>query len=306
MSNKNELASKLDSVELVVQDTNKFKIKLGIGEDAFKTLTIKNNLTKIWELKGAAAAGAGIASSTAVASTLFAGTAGPLSILGIGAAAATPVGWVIGAAVLSSGAFYGAKRLVAKYDSSRVETIPKFINTPIDLLGATIFDMMSGLALKISSLSGPIDDQERNSICEYFFEEWGLSADYVANALPIIEASVIDLRLKDMAKSIAEFQKENPDCNPKAMQQDIKTFLEEIAYSDGEYDEVEELALEAVNSILASELSLHKHLINSAGKYSQKTTQLVGNAAGQAIKSSSAALDGASNIIGKLWIKQKK
>ena len=58
MSNKNELASKLDSVELVVQDTNKFKIKLGIGEDAFKTLTIKNNLTKIWELKGAAAAGA--------------------------------------------------------------------------------------------------------------------------------------------------------------------------------------------------------------------------------------------------------
>ena len=90
------------------------------------------------------------------------------------------------------------------------------------------------------------------------------------------------------------------------MQQDIKTFLEEIAYSDGEYDEVEELALEAVNSILASELSLHKHLINSAGKYSQKTTQLVGNAAGQAIKSSSAALDGASNIIGKLWIKQKK
>jgi hypothetical protein len=224
----------LSNVEQVVDDTNKFKLKLGIGEDAFTSLKLAKTLQSLWDLKGAAGAGAVAAASPAVATTIFASTAGPLSFLGIGAAAATPVGWIMGAALLSGGAYYGAMQMLGKFNSSRVDTIPKFINTPIDLLGATIFDMMAGLSLKVLSLSHPIEDIERNAITDYFVEEWGLSVEYAQAALPIIETSIQDKRLKDMAESLADFQLENPDCNPNQMKKDIKSFLEEIALADGD------------------------------------------------------------------------
>ena len=301
MSVQEELISQLEDVDLVVQDTNKFKIKLGIGEDAYSSLTLKKNLTTLWELKGAAASGAALASSSAVASTLFAGTAGPLAALGIGAAAVTPVGWVIGAAILSSSAYYGASQLVSNYNSSRVESIPKFINTPIDMLGATLFDMMAGLALKISSLSHPIEASERAAVCDYFIEEWGISPEYAQKATPLIELSLAEVRLKDMAKSMVEFQLNNPDCNPTAMSKDITNLLEEIAYADGDCDEVEELAIEAVQSIISGELASHKQIINSASKYAQKTTDAAIGVADQAGKTATAALEGASKAIGQFW-----
>lgn len=164
------LADELGEADLVVADTNKFKIRLGIGEDAYTSLKMKNLLQTMWDVKGAGAAGAAVAASPAVATTFFGG-GGLLSALGIGAAAATPVGWVVAAAVASGGAYYGAMRMLSGYSSSRVETIPKFINTPIDLLGATLFDMMSGLAIKVAEFSGPVDDSEREAIIGYFSEE---------------------------------------------------------------------------------------------------------------------------------------
>jgi hypothetical protein len=293
----------LNNVEQVVGDINKFKLKLGIGEDAFTSLRLAKTLQSLWDLKGAAGAGAVAAASPAVATTFFASTAGPLSFLGIGAAAATPVGWVMGAAILSGGAYYGAMRMLGKFNSSRVETIPKFINTPIDLLGATIFDMMAGLSLKVSSLSHPIEDVERVAITEYFVEEWGLSDEYVHAALPIIEMSIQDKRLKDMAGSLADFQLENPDCNPNQMKKDIKSFLEEIAFADGSYSEVEELAIEAVENILGHSLAGHRQITKSATKYAKISAGVAGNVASSASKVAGNAVKDASNLVGKFWKK---
>lgn len=106
-----DLVKKLGENELVVEDGTRFKIKLGIGEDAYTSLKLAKTLQRMWDIKGAASAGAVAAASPAIASGFFASTAGSLSFLGLGAAAATPVGWVLGAAVLSGGACYGAMRL---------------------------------------------------------------------------------------------------------------------------------------------------------------------------------------------------
>lgn len=286
----------------VVSDTNKFKLKLGIGEDAFTSLKLAKTLQSLWDLKGMAGAGAVAAASPAVASTFFASTAGPLSFLGIGAAA-TPVGWVMGAAVLSGGAYYGAMRMLGKFNSSRVDTIPKFINTPIDLLGATIFDMMAGLSLKVSSLSDPIENVERDAITGYFVEEWGFSDEYVLAALPIIETSIQDKRLKDMAGSLAEFQLENPDCNPNQMKKDIKSFLEEIAFADGDYSEVEELAIEAVENILSHSLAGHRQITKSATKYAKISAGVASGVASSASKVAGNAVKDATSLVGKYWNK---
>ena len=290
---------KLNNVDLVVEDSTKFKLKLGIGEDAYTSLKLAKTLQSLWDMKGAAGAGAVAAASPAVATTFFASTAGPLSFLGIGAAAATPVGWVMGAAILSGGAYYGAMRMLGNFNSSRVDTIPKFINTPIDLLGATIFDMMAGLSLKVSSLSHEIEEAERSAIAEYFVEEWGLSEEYVLAAIPLIEASIQDKRLKEMASSLAEFQLENPDCNPNAMRKDIKAFLEEIAFADGDYNEVEELAIEAVENVLNHALSGHRKITKSATKYAKISSGVAGSVATGASKVASNAVKDANKLVGR-------
>jgi len=294
----------LNNVECVVGDTNKFKLKLGIGEDAFTSLKLAKSLQTLWDVKGAAGAGAAAAATPAIATTFFASTAGPLTFLGIGAAAATPVGWVMGAAVLSGGAYYGAMRMIGNFNSSRVDSIPRFINTPIDLLGATIFDMMAGLSLKVSSLSHSIDDVERSAVIDYFVEEWGLSTEYTQAALPIIESSIQGKSLKDMAGSLAEFQMENPDCNPNQMKKDIKSFLEEIAYSDGDYSEVEELAIEAVENILNHSLAGHRQIVKAATAYAKISADTLGNAASSASKVVDSATKNASSLVKAIWNKR--
>ena len=63
---KNEQLEKLNSVEFVVADSTKFKLKLGIGEDAYTSLKLAKTLQSLWDIKGAAGAGAVAAASPAV------------------------------------------------------------------------------------------------------------------------------------------------------------------------------------------------------------------------------------------------
>jgi len=264
MPNVHELDG-LEKLELVVRDGNKFKIRLGIGEDAYQSLKLAKGLQTLWDVKGAAGAGAAAAASPVVAGTFFS-SGGLLSALGWGAAATTPVGWVVAAAVASGGAYYGVMSLAGKYTSSRVEKIPKFLNTPIDLLGATLFDLIGGLALKVAILSNDIDEVERDSLVDYFVEVWGIDKEYIRQSLPILEDQVRGRNLKEMVKALVEFQLDNPDCNPEAMKKDILELLNEIVIADGEIDEREELALGTVESELNKHLALHATSIRSAKK----------------------------------------
>ena len=302
--------STFDGVEQVVADDNKFKIRLGIGEDAYQSLKLAKGLQTIWDVKGAAGAGAAAASSSVVAGTFFGGGGGLLSTLGITATAATPVGWVIAAAVASGGAYYGVMSLAGKYKDSRVETIPKFINTPLDLLGATLFDMVGGLALKVAILSNDIDETERNALVDYFVDVWGLEEEYILKSIPILEEQVRGRNLKDMVKALAEFQLDNPDCNPSAMKKDILELLNEITLADGEVDEREEMALETVERELDTHLSIQSTALRTATKTlstaSQQTTVLAGGIGTQANKGLTVAAEQTAKLAGGVGSKLGK
>lgn len=237
------------SVEQVVADTLRFKRKLAIGEDAYASLRVGKALSQLWNVGGVAATGGTIAASSAVAGTFFA-TGGWLSAIGLGAAAVTPVGWVVGAALATGGAYYGVTRLFKSYHGSRVEVIPKFINTPIDLLGATLMDMIGGLSLKVAQIDGEITEPERSAIREYFVEEWGLDRQYVGLALSVSEENIANVTLKQMVGSFRDFARQNPDCNFDAMRTELLVFLREVAVADGKLDEREELAIEKVDALL--------------------------------------------------------
>ncbi|WP_444462685.1 hypothetical protein [Rhodobacter capsulatus] len=51
-------------------------------------------------------------------------------------------------------------RLVGQYGDKRVAKVPAFINTPIDLLGATLVDLIGTLAVKLAEVEGRLPPRQ--------------------------------------------------------------------------------------------------------------------------------------------------
>jgi uncharacterized tellurite resistance protein B-like protein len=248
-------ADAFGEVAQVISDPLRFKRKLAIGEDAYTSMRVGKTLAQLWDVGGVAATGGSIAASTTVAGTFFA-SSGWLATIGLGAAAVTPVGWVIGAALATGGAYYGVTRLFKSYHGSRVDVIPKFINTPIDLLGASLMDMLAALSFKIALTDGEVTEPERVAIKDYFITEWGYDPNYASVALGVLEENAGQGTIKEMTASFGGFIHDNPDCNFTAIKEELIRFLREIAAADGILDEREEFAIEKVDALLREPLPL--------------------------------------------------
>ncbi|MCF6252259.1 MAG: TerB family tellurite resistance protein [Methylococcaceae bacterium] len=237
-----------NNVESVVTESLKFKAKLAIGEDAYTSLKLKNAALEAWDTIGVATTAATVAKSSVIASTFFA-PSGFLAWLGIGTAV-TPIGWVIAAGLLTGGAWLGITHHLKNASTSRVTVIPNFINTPIDVLALGLFDLLAPLALKVANIDENIDETERKLINTYFVKEWGYDQRFVDEGLAFIEDKLSDFEINKLTIELAEFKMENPDCNYKAMSQDILEFLKDIMEADGRIDAREEMAIESVQKIL--------------------------------------------------------
>jgi tellurite resistance protein len=236
-----------EGIDTVVAEPLKFKAKLAIGEDAYTSVRLKNATLELWDAVGVAKTAASIASSSVVASKFFA-TAGIQAVFGFGASA-TPVGWVVAAALVAGGGWIGITRYLKQNAGSKVTVIPQFINTPIDVLALGLFDLMAPLALKVAEIDGEVDASERALINSYFVKHWGYGADFVREGMAFVEEKIKDFSIKGLAQSLGEFKKHNKDCNYKAMSQEIVSFLNEIMTADGKIDEREEMAIEKVRSV---------------------------------------------------------
>jgi uncharacterized tellurite resistance protein B-like protein len=264
-------------LEQVVADPLRFKQQLRIGEDAFKLLRAKKQLYTLYETAGAAGTGAAIAGSSAVAGTFFAPT-GLTAMLGL-ATAATPVGWIVAAAVVAGGGYYGANRWFSDKTGAFVDTIPKYINTPIDVLGAALIDLLGSLALRLAAIDGRIDPSERECILEHFVQDWGFDPTYSARALDALAPHADATRVKKLAQDLAQFQAANPDCNAPAMQAELMRFLRELVAADGVLDEREELALEAIERVLEDQ---NKLTLSKAGEGLADISKAAGAVAAEA------------------------
>jgi uncharacterized tellurite resistance protein B-like protein len=281
-----------DEVKTVLANQERFKIKLGIGSDAFASLKVGKFVGQLWDMGGAVGTGASLAASKSVAGIFFGSF---WTTLPFTAAAITPVGWVVGAAVVSGGAYYGVSRLFKSYAGSRMDEVPKFLNTGLDVLAASALDLLGSLALKVAAIDGHIDASERAAMEEYFVEEWGYAPDYVQHALDVLQQNVDKSRLSEMANSLAEFSRQNPDCNFQAIQAELRKLLTEIAEADGHLDEREEMAIERIENSLRERNSL----ISSTGRVFSEAASGMGNAAASTArtvgKSTSTALLGAAD-----------
>lgn len=215
---------------------------------------LKKAVFEAWDVAGVAATGGQIASSAMIAQKFFAAPS-LLSTIGLGTAtAATPVGWVIAASLVSGGAWFGITRYL-KSDSGKVQSIPEFINTPIDVLGLGLFDLLAPLSLKLASVDGQISEGEIETIKDYFIKQWGYSDEFVEQGVAFVSDRLDGFDIKTTAATLGAFARDNPDCRADAMLADIVTFLREVMYADGIEDEREEMAIERINNIFTEEMS---------------------------------------------------
>jgi len=238
-----DLTHWFDDVEIIIRDPDKFKSKLVIGEDAYTTLRLKRRLGEFWNIASTATIAGGVAQSSAVASTFFA-PAWFLSALGV--TAVTPIGWVVAAAVLSGGACYGVTHYLRDVSKDKVIKIPKFINTPIDVLALGLFDLMAPLALKVADADGHIDETEMQCIHAYLTHEWGYDETFIVKGLEFTESKLSEFSIEEQARTLAEFKKANRDCNYDAMSAELMSFLTAIMEADGREDKREKEAIESV------------------------------------------------------------
>lgn len=210
----NEVTGELDAI---LADDWRFKESLGIGEETYQFLKQASNLERFLGVAGATAGGVYIASSAIVAETFFPST-GLFAALGLGATAATPIGWVLAAGALTGGAYYGLSRLIDAMRNKGTIRIPKYINTPLDVIADQLLGLMLPLSIWIAmSDDKEISDEERNSIGSYYADNWGYEQVFVERAIAgwvkRFDTEASTMTAKGLAKSLSEYCAGNKDCN---------------------------------------------------------------------------------------------
>jgi hypothetical protein len=224
---------------------------LGIGADAYKTLTVVNKAGEAWDIIGVASTTATAAQTSTVA-TLFFAPKGWLALIGMGTAS-TPIGWVIAAGVAGGCAWWGITQYMKKAtDVFHVDVIPEFINTPLDTLALGIFDLFAPIALKLAQVDGGISTSERDVIMKHFVKDWGYDEKFVSEGLSFAESRLSNqdvVKMQDLAHSISLLAAENPDCKYDQITKHVVDLLRKLVDADQESSETKEIVIEKIEKI---------------------------------------------------------
>jgi uncharacterized protein (DUF697 family) len=233
--------------ESIVQDPFKFKAKLKIGSDAFTVLSKAENLHDSVNILTGSATGAAIV-GTAWLSGL--GTLGTLGLsLGV---VTTPVGWIAAAGLGGGGVVFVLKKMLKKAKKSSVDEVPKYINTPLDILAANLVNLMLPPMIYVSGIDGEHHDKERETIINYFLEEWGISHSFIQGKYNELVLSGGHFDLQAWSESIGQLS-ESKDISYEELCEELITALEAVKDADGVHHDSEQDAIEAVRASLTRE-----------------------------------------------------
>lgn len=238
-----DVIAEFESAEEIIADDEKFRNKLGVGADAYRTLKITSRLGPF----AAGAAGAAVASSPFVASAFFGGTAATVAgWLGLGLAATTPVGWIIAAGAATGGAYMAYGKMRKKL----VDEVPRQINTPLDVLATSVIGFLMPVALRLALADGRVDDRERRTIKNYFVNGWGYSVSFADRKIDEFQNEPDLSSLEGLFSALEEFKSHDKDCNFDHIFRELLDFLDDLANSDGEFHHGEKATIGEVKALL--------------------------------------------------------
>ncbi|MCG3171665.1 MAG: hypothetical protein CALGDGBN_03306 [Pseudomonadales bacterium] len=236
-----DIASELDQFNFecftVVQDADSFRAKLSIGSEAFKKLATAE---KAGEALLALSATGG---SSAV---LFAGWYASLGLVakigfGIGLVA-TPYGPMAIGGSLAAMALLSIRKFYKSLKKDAVVEVPKFINSPIDVLGMSICSLIYPVALKIAHADNSVDETEMAAIRKYFVEQWGISASYVDQLHNELGSKAWAYAYERLKADISQVEKTG-DVKAETLAQEIVAIAEDVMRADGRVHESESAEL---------------------------------------------------------------
>ena len=238
-----ELANLFADTPSVIDDEFKFKAKLGIGDEHF---TYLNNTKNLVDVGGSLLSGVGIGGITAAAWYTTLGVGGKLLLaVGIGS---SPVGWVVGATALGVAGTYGLTRAKNKFfkkaEDDLVTKVPKFLNTPLDLLGLSLATLMLPVSVRMAHADGNFCSIERSQMLEYFIGEWGYNPEFIEKLTQAQEAKMDEFSYKEYAKTLKSVSGKTSEFKIDQLKEEIYNFQRQIILMDGEIhpDEEKELA----------------------------------------------------------------
>ena len=233
--------------EAIVNDPFRFKAKLKIGSDAFTILTKAESLQDCLHVLTGSAAGAALAGTTWVSGL---GTLGTLGVsLGM---VATPVGWISAAGIAGGAAVFGLKKLLSTAHNNVVDEVPKYINTPLDLLASNLINLMLPAMLYISNSDEEYHDLEQEIIVNYFVSEWGISRSYIEDKLNELILSGGHFDLQTWSEAIGQISEEK-DVSYTDLCEELMAALESVRDADGIVHGAEQEAIQAIKDTLTVE-----------------------------------------------------
>jgi len=240
MTTEDDLASFFaEDIDNIVADPEKFRKKLGIGLDAFKLLSKADKLDGL--LSSTVVGGASALGIFTVWSSSLGGLVGVAGSIGL---MATPIGWMALAGGAGFATSYGIKRLLGSAKQGAVTEIPNFINTPIDVLGGSICDVLTPILLKIAYADNDFSVEEKETIINYFTDQWGINPAYIENLISEIGNEFTEFDYVILADSLKKLALESGDIKYDDMVKEIISAAEEVMTSDGSIDERETQEIE--------------------------------------------------------------
>lgn len=232
MALNNEMKNffKTNKIKIVLDNKLTFKHKLNLSQDDYKYLNNAKNLHEFAEALLAGVASAGVVYGGFMASLGVLGQIG----LGVGLIS-NPIGWIAIAGIGAGSLAYGARQISKKADDKAYSKVPKYINTPLDILGENLIDLFLPICIKVALVDGEFIKKEKETIVNYLSIQWGYNKNYIENKMQVHYKIVNNFNYSDVTKIIESITKETKGLERETINNEIENIIKELINADNSH-----------------------------------------------------------------------
>ena len=129
-----------------------------------------------------------------------------------------------------------ANRCGKKIDDALFEKIPRYLNTPIDAVGAAVVDLIMPPGLCMVAVDRKIDPAELVSLQGYLIDEWGISGEFLCDYVATLPSTYDEELLCDYIEHVNKACKKIKELKAGVIKEAVLECMEEVIRADGRID----------------------------------------------------------------------